>query len=250
MGADIGVGPIMERFFRPNYLFALEFQDGFVFGRVIRRRIHRYKLPLTDSNGANVTIGPLASQSELRFRDPRNTKNDILYLNTMTDDCWAWFMHGSIGIKPEQIYMYPRYPSGQSIHGNFPNIDPVRPASGDEISIINSEVSPYEQPSDYLEYVIMPGQTVSAEFYNKDPVRTFQPVVNLLFSTYWFQVLTKDKNAQIICDIATRRGSGQNAAYLTVGFGKTPDTIGEKLADEWGATPMTLDDAAALCGGR
>lgn len=249
MGAYIGVGPIIERFFRPNYLFALEFQEGFVFGRVVRRRISRYKLPLVDSNGNTVTIGPAASQAELRFRDPRNTKNDILFLNNNTDDCYAWFLHGSIGIKPEQIYMYPRYPSGRNIPGNFPNLDPIRPSSGDEISQVNEEMSPYEEPSDYYEYTIMPGQAIGAEYFNKDSVRTFQPVVQLLFATYWFQVLTAEQYPRLVSDIANSRGKGQHAAFLTVGFGNIPEPIGSQLAKDWGATPMSLDDAASLGGG-
>jgi len=115
-----------------------------VFGRVIRRRICQYKpYSLIDATGATVDIAADTYQAELRFRDPRNPKISILYLKTSTNAGWPWFLHGGIGIKPQYIYMYPRFPEGKEIPGKFPIIDPIRPVEGDFIGYINSLKSPY-----------------------------------------------------------------------------------------------------------
>ena len=240
----LGIQPIRSKFLQPNYLLALEFKEGFVFGRVVRRRICRYKpYPVIDANGNTVDISPSSHQTELRFRDPRNTKNDILYLDTATNAGYAWILHGSIGIKPQYIYMYPKFPEGKEIPGKFPSLDPIRPASGDDFGYVNSDLSPYEDPSDYVEYVIPPGLHMAAEYYNKDSSRSHQPVLHLLFSVYWIQVLKPDKHGKLISDIAARRVP---AAFLTVGFGNTPVDLGDKLKKEWEAVPLTLDEAVEL----
>ncbi len=243
-----GIIPIVEKFLQPNYLFALEFREGFIFGRVIRRRICHYKpYPLIDSNGNAIDISPSSYQSEIILRDPRNTANKILYLDSSTNSGYPWILHGSIGIKPEYIYMYPRFPSGKDIPGKFPNLDPVRPSSGDNLGYVSSNESPYEEPTDFIEYVIPPHQDIGFEFYNKDPDRSHQPVLNILFAVYWFEILTPDKHGKLISKIASR---DVPAAFMTVGFGDTPLDLGSTLRTDWKVTPMTLDEAISLGGGR
>lgn len=243
----MGIRPIWEKFLQPNFLFALEFRDGFVFGRVIRRRLCIYKpWPLIDSDGTAVTISAGSHQAELRFRDPRNTEDDILYLESSTDSGYAWILHGSIGIKPEQILMYPRFPETQDTPGKFPNIDPIRPASGDRTSYVNSLYSPYDMPTDFVEYIIPPNMHLGAEYYNTDPNLSLRPVMHLLFSVYWFQILTPSTHRSLIGKIANREVP---AAFLTVGWGNRPVEMGGILRSDWKVEPISLDDAAAL-GGR
>lgn len=243
-----GIVPIQKKFLQNNYLFALEFAEGFVFGRVIRRRICQYKpWPLIDSNGNAVDISPSTHQDELRFRDPRNTENDILFLPTTTNAGYPWIMHGSIGIKPQYIYMYPRLPETKDIPGKFPNIDPVRPSDGNDVAYVNSLVSPYEEPTDFVEYVIPPLIHMGAEYYNKDPNRSHQPVLNLLFCVYWFQVLNPATHAVLISKIAAREVP---AAFFTVGFGDKPLEMGGDLKKDWKITPISLEKALSLGGRR
>lgn len=242
-----GIVPIVEKFLQPNYLFAMEFREGFVFGRVVRRRICQYKpYALIDSTGAVVNIAADSAQAELRFRDPRNPDVDILYLDVTTNSGYPWILHGSIGIMPQYIYMYPRFPEGKDIPGKFPNVDPIRPSAGDLLGYVNSLKSPYEEPTDYIEYVIPPKLHISAEYYNKDAARAHQPVLNLLFALYWFQALTEKKNARLISQIAAR---SVPAAFLTVGFGDFPQELGDTLKKEWAVEPMSLEEALAP-GGR
>jgi len=246
-----GVKPIVQKFLEPNFLFSLQFREGFIFGRVLRRRICNYKpWSLIDSAGNAVEISPSGHQTELRFRDPRAPARDILYLSTTTNAGLPWFFHGAFGIKPQQIYMYLRQPEGETIPGKFPNVNPVRPASGDDFGYINSLNSPYEQPTDWVEVVIPPGMHLSAEFYNKDPDRTIRPVLNILFALYWVELFKPETHPDLIANIAARRYEGAKAAFLTVGFGDYPENMGSTLIEDWKVRPMTLDEARALGGGR
>ena len=244
-----GVIPIEKKFLQRNLLFALEYREGFVFGRTIRRRICQYKpWPLIDTDGT-ITDVPANSPSptgEIRFRDPRNPANDLLYLNQTTNAGLPWFYHGSFGIKPQHINCYLRFPEGDIIPGRFPNVNPIRPTAGDDISPLRSQVSPYEVPTDYQECIIAPLEHIAAEYYNKDADRDHTPVVNILFCLYWAQLFTPTTHPELISNIALRRVP---ATFLTVGFGDHPQPIGEQIEKDWGITPTSLDEAAAL-GGR
>lgn len=244
MDDSLGVVPIEKKFLQPNYLFAMQFREGFTFGRVIRRRICQYKpYSLIDETGATVNIAPNSAQAELRFRDPRNKDVDILYLDTSTNSGWPWLLHGGIGIMPQYIYMYPRFPEGKEILGKFPNVDPIKPSAGDLLGYVNSLKSPYEEPTDAVEYVIPPKLHIGAEYFNKDTRRAHNPVMNLLFSVYWFQTFTRAQHPHLIAAIAKRMVP---AAFLTVGFGDLPQELGSDLAEDWKVEPMSLDEAAVL----
>lgn len=244
--SEKGLMPIVDKFLHPNYLFALEFQQGFVFGRVIRRRACLYKpYYLIDQNGNAVSIGPLSAQAELQFRDPRNTANSIPYLGQTINSGYPWIMHGSFGISPQYINAYPRMPAGKDISGHFPNLDPTRPSAGDNTGFVNGLLSPYDEPTDWLEIVIPPMQQLGCEYYNKDTYRTFQPKLNLHFCTYWFQVLNPPRFNRLISAIAMRQVP---CAFHKVGFGDQPLDIGANVQKDWEANPMDLDEAAALGG--
>jgi len=243
---ETGIVPIYRKFLQNNYLFSLEFKEGHVFGRVIRRRICHYRpYPLIDKAGNAVVLSPSSHQTEIRLADPRNPADEILYLDSATNAGYAWIMHGSIGVKPPQIRMYPRFPEGKDIPGKFPNLSPIRPSSGDSFGYVSYDVSPYEEPTDYVEYVIPPLTHIGFEFYNEDPERSHQPVLNILFAVYWFQVLKPEEpaHARLIGKIARREVP---AAFLTVGFGETPMELGGPVMEAWNAKPLSLDEASEL----
>jgi len=241
-----GIIPIEKKFLQNNQPFALEFREGFVFGRTIRRRITQWKpWPLIDADGDAVDIAASSHQAELRFRDPRNTANDILYLSSTTNAGLPWFYHGAFGVKPQHINIYLRYPEGDIIPGRFASLDPIRPTSGDDISPLRSQVSPYEVPTDYHEVVIQPLQHLGAEYYNKDEDRNHQPVLNIMFCLYWVEIFTPTTNPALIANIASRRIP---ATFLTVGFGNQPHEMGPQMEQDWCATPMSINEAMILGG--
>mgnify|MGYP000430345762 CR=1 FL=1 len=242
--ASGGVSPIVERFLKPNFVGALEVKEGFVFFRVIAARVMSYQIPLVDSNGDEVTLSASSSLSETYILDPRNPNRDCLYIDAaLSPGGWPWFLHGSIGIKPELVWMYPRYPSGKTIPGKLPNLDPIRPGSGDSMGYVDSRKSPFENPTDWVEYVILPYYRIGFEFYNKDPDFSHKPRLHLLFSLYHVQMLNPDSHSTLIGRIARREIP---AAFLRHGWADTPEELGRTLISEWNAAPLSLDEAAEL----
>jgi len=240
---ETGIQPIRKVLLKPNYLFALQFEQGFVFGRTVRVRYCVWKpYKVIDANANDVVIDASSHQSELRFRDPRNTRNSILYLPETTDNGFPWIMDGAIGIKPVGVRMYLRFPEGQKVPGQWPNVDIVRPSSGDDFGYIDHSLSPYEEPTDYVRIVIPPKKEIGAEYYNTTD-RPLQPVLHLLFAVYWFEALTPDRHADLIRKIALR---AVPAAFLTVGFGDRPEPMDADLMADWGVEPISLDEAARL----
>lgn len=237
---EVGIRPITEKILQTNYLFGMEFREGFVFGRVVRRRMCVYKpWRLIDATGTVVSISASSHQSELRFRDPRNPANDILYLSATTNNGYPWFFHGAIGIKPPKVRMYLRIPEGKDIPGKFPNVDPIRPSSGDNFGYVDYSVSPYDKPTDFVEIVIPPLVHIGAEYYNTDADRAHTPILNLTFALYWVEFFKPD--SPMVGKIARREVP---AAFLTVGVGDVPLELGDRLREDWGVTPISLEEAA------
>jgi len=227
----------------------LEVSEGFLFSRVVRRRICHYKpYSLINSAGTTIDIAATSAQTEVWLRDSRNTAVDILYLDTTTDKGFPWLLHGAIGWKPHQILVYPRIPEGKNIcPGRWGELDPIKPSSGDLLGFVSGAESPYDEPTDYFEYVIPPKMHVGHEFYNRDSV-AHNPVANILFMLYHIQLFTPQvagvgKHNRIIRDMALRHVP---AAFLTVGFTSEPVELGTKVQEDWKATPITLDVAADL----
>jgi len=246
--SEKGIIPIVQKFLQNNHLFALESAEGWLFGRVVRRRICNYKpYSLIDSNGNTVDVGAASHQAELWLRDPRNTKVDILYLDETTNKGFPWFLHGAIGWKPHQILVYPRIPEGANIPGKFPSIDPIQPSSGDLAAYYSGIESPYDEPTDFMEYIIPPKMHIGHEFYNKDD-RAHNPVANILFALYHVQLFTPTipgtgPHNRIIRDIALRHIP---AAFFTIGFTSEPYSLGVTVIEDWNAVPISLDQAITL----
>lgn len=243
-----GISPIVERFRLPNHLLALEWSEGWLFSRVVRRRIMHYKpYSLIDSAGATVDIAATSAQAELRLRDPRNKDVDILYMRDTTNVGYPWILHGAIGWKPHQIFVYPRFPEGSNIPAKFPEIDPIKPSAGDFTGYYSGRESPYEEPTDFMEYILPPGQHIGHEFYNYDS-RAHNPVANILFALYHFQLFKPNLTGvglhnRIIRDIALRHVP---CTFLTVGYTSAPLELGDILKEDWKAEPLKLTEAEAL----
>jgi len=244
-----GIVPIVKKFLLPNHLFALEFDEGMTFGRVVRRRILHYKpYSLINAAGTTVDIAASSAQGELYLRDSRNVQTDILHLTDTTEKGFPWFLHGAIGWKPHQILVYPRIPEGKDIPGKFPDIDPIQPSEGDLTGYYSGQESPYDQPTDFMEYVIPPKTHIGHEFYNLDDSRAHNPVANILFALYHVKFFPPIIGAagpynRIIRDIALRHIP---AAFFTAGYTSDPLSLGADLQKDWGIIAISLDDAATL----
>lgn len=239
-----GIIPIQKKFLRRNHLMVLEFDKGFLFARVVRRRICHYKpYSLINAAGTTVDVAASSAQAELWLRDPRNKANDVLFLDVNTDVGFPWLLHGAIGWKPHQIRVYPRIPGGADIPGKFPNIDPIQPSSGDKTGYYSGMESPYEDPTDFMEYVIPPKTHIGHEWYNPD-TEAHNPVANILFALYHFSLFKPDTiHNRLIRAMAMRTVP---AAYFTMGTTSKPLPLGDPVKKDWDAILISLDDAQNL----
>jgi hypothetical protein len=238
--------PIEEKFLRPNYYFAAQFSEGWMFGRVITRDFCRYKpYKLINAAGTATTIATVTHQSEILLKDPRNTDNDLLYLDTYTSsDGYPWFYHFAIGIKPVGIRAWVRYPETQDIPGKFPVLDPISPSNDEDLGYFTWDDSPYEAPTEFTEMVLMPKTRIGLEYYNTTG-ETQRPVLSIVTMVYKFEVLDKVTHPQLISQIA----NGQRpAAFFRVGYGVRPIAMEQGMINAWRVELMTLDQAQALGG--
>ena len=241
--SELGILPIKTKFLQRNYLFALRFEEGYVFGRVVDRGFRIYKpFVLVDSSGNPEKIDAKGHLAETRLFDPRNTQVDILYITDLKSPKYPWFLHGSIGISPPGVKMYMRVPEGKDIYpAKFPDADVTRPSAGHNTGYIDYDLSPYEEPTDVAELVIPPRVHVGFEFYNANDFAVV-PKLNLMFCLYQVQFFDPTRQRGIIRAIATR---SVPAAFLTAGSDASPLTASALIA-EWNLKPMELEEAAGV----
>jgi hypothetical protein len=248
-----GTEPMNQRFLRPNDLFMLSFRQGFVFGRVLfAEKMHFKPYKLINAAGTAQEISANTANAELRFRDPRNNAVDLLYIDDETDAMafnLPWIMHGSIGIRPRNnsMRLHIKYPEAKSQFGKFPDADPIQEtSSGNFLGYVSGEDSPYETPSDWLQIWIPPKIHIGHEWYNDDTT-SHQPVLNLLFSTYWFQVFRPNgppEEQDMIQKMANRR------VPCAIGqCGPTQNLLQFTYGSAWGVEPIPLYQATQLGGG-
>jgi len=243
---SLGVTPIRNLLLKPDMNFSLGFHEGFVFGRVVKRRICEYNpLRMIDSDGAGIDLAALSAQSSQWIVDPRNQQHDVLYLDKTTGGGWPWFFHGAIGIWPPQVHAYLKFPENGDIPGKFPNVEIIRPALGDRLGYLSSLNSPKDNPTDHVEVVIPPLQHLGIELYNHDAVDAHQPVLGLCFALYFCQIFKPETHGDIIADMANGR---RPCKFLCVGFGDNAFVWDTQYGEDWRVKPMTLAQAEA--GGR
>lgn len=246
-----GIVPIRKTFLRENYRGAIQFREGFIFMRVVKRRIiHIKPWELIDALGVAIDIPPNSHHAaELLFRDARNPSNDLLFLKTTTGAGFPWILHCGFGIWPPQIRAWIRMPESMEISSRPPSADPIRPAMNDPMGYIDTATSPYSAPTDQVTCVIPPLMHVGCEFYNTDDFDSHRPIVHILACLYQMQIYKVDKHPDLIADIASGR---KGASFLNVGFGDHSENFDPILMKDWGIDPISLEEAQNLGhqGGR
>jgi len=236
--------PIKHKFLRPNYYFGLMFNEGWVFGRVINRRFCRYKpYKLINEAGTAQSIATGTAQSELLLKDPRNTDNDLLYLGDYkSDDGFPWFYHVGIGIKPSGVRCWMRYPETTEVPGKFPQLDPIKPDSNENLGYFTMDDSPFEEPTEFTEFVLMPKTRVGFQYYNNESY-TVRPVLNIEVMLYKVEILNRTTHANIISQIAS---GTRPAALFRIGYGNKPIGMEQAFKNDWKAELLTLSEAQQL----
>lgn len=226
MNEDNGIKPIDSKFLDSGDLFALKFQEGYVFLSVENREIAKYR-PYSN-------LEDLGSQSNLssgqqRLDEP-NDSDDILYVPSDDD---LTVIHTGIGIKPHFIRMYTRYPEEEGILGTIPNLAAPSSRAGDPYGYVDGYDSPYDQPTDALELWIPPKSHLSFDFYNPD-VDQHEPILNIRMAEY--KVNLVDPRSDI--DVA-RRVLSPGSPMPVNPVGTVDKQVTFRLQNEWGVTPMS-----------
>lgn len=270
-----GVVSIERRFLYPNFLFGLIFQEGYVFGRILRRSIMQYKpfdqLGLLQPGSTQMTFPSALFQNNQI--SPQNTTqtdvilasglspadlHDVLYIPTAEPDVNAFpFLHGAIGVKPSYVRVYPRYPQNESFMGKWPSLNPPQPQNGDPFAYFDGVESPYDTPTDFRQLVIPPGLHMSFQFFLPPQYDQVQPLLNLRFAFYVSQLFDPidgpDWQKNLVGMIAT---SKVRSTFLTVGSGEQPlsitrinmpvEAVSIEAAAALGGTPVAMGPPSSI----
>jgi hypothetical protein len=260
-----GIRPIRERFLNTTNMFALLFEEGLVYGHVIQREILKFKpLHLEDESGAAVSIAARAAGSDITIRDPRQTSQNMLGGTNMRAK-WGEFpqiLHGAIGFGPYNFRAYVRYPdkSGANM-GLWPTTGSPVVSNGDKLANIDSDDSPYHEPTDAAEMVVVPGKDISIQFFNvrssgadfSQTPDSQQPILNLSFARYKFEILKPgDVRSNILIRKMMYGEMEGNFRILPVGFGENLIKFDSTdLSLRWGSkenplSPVTWEQAISL----
>lgn len=275
-----GIRSIRDRFLSPGNLFGLQFNDGIIFGHVLRREALKYKpLRVTDEAGTVLTVAPQAASDEIVIKDPRTSAKTVLG-GTDLKPKWGrmpQILHGSVGVYPNNFQMYVRYPTkAGNLHGVWPTTNAADPGAGDELGNVDGDDSPYHDPTDALELVLVPGADPSFRFFNTRSSATAderadseQPVLNCQFARYGFEFLNPLVRGDSMPSSAVGKAMKKRAnvlirkimfgefedrfRWLPVGAGESliemPGDLKSRWREEGDRTelrPITMDEALTL----
>lgn len=272
-----GVRPIAERFFSQENYGALQFKEGFVFFRVAHRETLKFEpLAMIDENGTALTVAAQASSADITIRDPRSSNETVLGGTNMKNSRWRGLpqiLHGSIGIKyPFSMFLRMPAKSG-ALLGSWPTTTAQIPTDGDFLGNVDGDDSPYHEPTDMAENVIVPGIDLSIQLFNHRSSATDEqadverPVLALRYARYGIEILTPVKRGESVSadekKSAMQRRANQiirNCVYgkysgifrtIPVGFGESLVDFPHDVALRWGredapAKTLTWEEAILL----
>lgn len=258
-----GIRPIRERFLSTSMYFGLIFDEGLVMGHVVQREILKYKpVIFEDESGTAVTIAARAAGNDITIRDPRSSSETLLGGTNMKEK-WGTMphiLHGSIGFGPDNFRAYLRHPAkGGNLLGLWPSTTSPSASGGDKLANIDASDSPFHEPSDVAEMVIVPGHDVSIQLFNTRSdgsdfgADSEQPYMNLLFSRYKFEIL---RPGNVRANVLIRKIMYGDLAgqfrFLPVGFGENLIKFSStELGIRWGTKndplePISWDSAVSI----
>ena len=225
---------IDEKFLGRRDLFGLEFADGLVFCEIQDWEFLQFR-PYTQ-------VSTVASQDNAGDDVLTFNNDEILFLEKGVEKV----LHGSIGVYPQSMRQYTRFPEGQARRGTWDNLTAPSAANGDDYGYVSGEDSPYQNPTDENEFFIPPNVSIDFDFFNTSG-RDRQPKLNLRFREYQVNVLNpQDSGDQDAIKRILTPGSPMPIA--PVGTMKTKARF--NAGDEWGVDPRTRDELDRILNGR
>jgi hypothetical protein len=222
MSNNNGVTAIAQKFLDTGDLFALKFNEGFVFLEVTGWEQVKY--------APHTQIGEVTADDSSGFqRLEAPDGDDILYVEKEKNKV----VHAGIGHSPSQVRRYSNYPDSANRLRRVPNLS--TPTSGDDFGYVDGDDSPYSNPTDAEELYIPPGTHLDFDFYNDD-TDPHEIVVKILMRVYNVRPLdsNKSRNQGAIKKVMSP------GSPIPIGFVGTPDNQDTyELGRSWGVEPLT-----------
>lgn len=242
--------PIEELWLRSQERFALGFKGntpadvGWIWFRVMDREF-KNATPHTKSFN-NITVrGGTTNFALLKDGD-----DEILDVGENFADRIMY--HTALGIKPttDDLRVYVQFPTGTDIHemlGDFPSKD-----VGDDFGYVTASDSPFDSPTEALEFFVPWNYTLSLAFANVERVAesSIFPSINVPIMAYLFEILIPgaSKNTDLL--ISQMAHGRKKCRYRVIGAVQDPAQYTPALRDKLQKVePITINEAQALVKG-
>lgn len=208
-------------------LFSVEFDEGWFFLEVEGRTFSQYP---------TFNLGTVASGDNTGWQLFENGNGDEI-LGVQSDEDKV--IHTGIGIMPN-VEMVLNYQDANIRLGSHPDLG--NPSAGDKHGMIRSEDSPYSNPTELSEMVVVPNVSPSVDVYNRtdSEVTVF---ANIRSMVYHVNVLSPDneQERQMIKRIA---GPGSPMPNFHAGNPMTQVSFTNSV--DWDADPLSRSEARGL----
>lgn len=206
--------------------------------------LRRAPIKLNDEDGNS--RGPIEAESAVEYGQLYDSQGEDVLRND--EEEWRVY-HFSVGVKQDDVRVYPRVPENQNgggfayLSGSQPN-----PTTPDPFGFVPSEEASYEDPTTELEALAWEHGTRSEHqygFYN-DNSYAVDPIVSVVGASYELRpVVEQDALLRLLADIGRPPTDQQNRVH-TVDFSKQAlRTFSYTVPDEWKDTQNTLSVSEA-----
>ena len=230
---DKGVTKIAEKFLDSGDLFALRFNEGYVFLEVTGWEQIKYA-PLSQFDEVSAQSGTGFQRLEHEGTD------DILF----TEKRKKKVKHVAVGHSPSIIRRYTNYPEDENRLRKLENVG--GPSAGDDYGYVDGEDSPYSAPTDAEELYIPPGNHLNFNFYNPDN-EAHTPLANIVMREYTIRPLNPDNGQDMN---AIKRVMAPGSPMPVAPAGSVDRQVSYDLAEFWGVQPISASRARNTGGGN
>ncbi len=247
--------PIEEVWLRSQERFALGFKGrtptkiDWIWYRVLDRE-YKNATPYTKSFNAIAKQGGTTTFALLKDGD-----DEVLDVGDDFGDRIIY--HAGLGIKPvtNDLRVYSQFPQGTDLHGLLGGFDPL--IVGNDFGYVTSLDSPFDAPTEALEFWVPWNYTVAFAFSNEERVAEsgMFPSINVSMMAYLFEVLwpNQDKETDLLLSQMAR--GTKKCRYKVIGSVADPAQITSSYLEKIGGgkktkkVPITLETARKLTAG-
>lgn len=239
--------PIDELWLRSQERFALGFKGHaqtlveWIFFRVIDRE-YKNATPHTKSFNAVAKLGGTTNFSLLKDGDDEILDVTESFANRI-------MYHTSLGIKPAipDLRVYTQFPTSSDLH-RILSIEP-KTGVGEDFAYVTALESPFDRPTEALEFFVPFNYTLSLAFANAERVAesSIFPSINVPIMAYLFEVLVPgaDKGDDVLISQMAR--GAKKCRYKVIGPIENPAQYDPSLQKHLkGVEPISLADARKL----